>query len=229
MTNPCRTAPDATPLGHDARMQYPTAPGLAARLKAETRSLHTLAERAGVMADLMHGRLSLARYCTLLRNLQAIYAALESGLDATHADARLWRPELRRLPALEQDLDELHGGDWRADTPLAHATRAYVERLAALATHDPDLLLAHAYLRYLGDLHGGQVLARLIQRQYGLTAHGGTAFYAFGDAAEVEALKHDFRAGLDALALAPPQADAFVAEACEAFRWHQRMFEELQG
>ncbi|MDG0855129.1 biliverdin-producing heme oxygenase [Roseateles puraquae] len=221
--------PDATPLGHDARMQYPTAPGLAARLKAETRSLHSLAERAGVMADLMHGRLSLAAYCTLLRNLRAIYAALEAGLDATHTDARLWRPELRRLPALEQDLDQLHDGDWRSDTPLARATHAYVERLTHLAAQAPSLLLAHAYLRYLGDLHGGQVLARLIQRQYGLPGHGGTAFYAFGDTAEVEALKHDFRAGLDALPLAPHQADAFVAEACEAFRWHQRMFEELQG
>ena len=62
-----------------------------------------------------------------------------------------------------------------------------------------------------------------------LPGHGGTAFYAFGDTAEVEALKHDFRAGLDALPIAPHQADAFVAEACEAFRWHQRMFEELQG
>jgi heme oxygenase len=210
-------------------MQSPSAPGLAARLKAETRSLHSLAERSGVMADLLHGRLSREAYCALLRNLQAIYAALEAGLDAHPADHRLWRPELRRLPALEQDLDDLHTGDWRSGSALAPATRAYVDRLTALARQSPGLLLAHAYLRYLGDLHGGQVLARLIQRQYGLSADGGTAFYAFGESAQVEQLKQDFRAGLDALALAPGEADAFVAEACEAFRLHQQLFDELQA
>lgn len=212
-------------------MLSPTAPGpgLAARLKAETRSLHTLAERSGVMADLLHGRLSLARYCALLRNLRAIYAALEAGLDDHPADPRLWRPELRRLPALEQDLDALDRSDWRHDAPLAPAAQAYVARLGALAEANPGLLLAHAYLRYLGDLHGGQVLARLIQRHYDLPPAGGTAFYTFGEPAEVDALKQDFRAGLDALHLPPAQADAFVAEACEAFRLHQRLFEELQA
>jgi heme oxygenase len=213
-------------------MPAPTASGLAARLKAETRSLHTLAERSGVMADLMRGQLSLARYCALLRNLQAIYAALEAGLDDHPADTRLWRPELRRLPALEQDLDGLHAGDWRNVAPLVPAAQAYVERLRQLAAHEPGLLLAHAYLRYLGDLHGGQVLARLIRRQFGLPADdsgAGTAFYAFGDADRVEQLKHDFREGLDALALPPAAADAFVAEACAAFRLHQQLFDELQA
>lgn len=217
---------------HDVRMPSPSAPGLAARLKAETRSLHTLAERSGVMADLMQGRLSLPRYCALLRNLQAIYAALEAGLDDHPADARLWRPELRRLPALEGDLDQLHHGDWRADTPLVAAAHAYVARLSTLAVTNPGLLLAHAYLRYLGDLHGGQILARLIQRQFALPAAGrgaGTAFYAFGEPALVEQLKLDFRAGLDALPLQPDEADAFVAEACEAFRLHQALFDELQA
>lgn len=216
-------------MGHDVPMQSPSAPGLAARLKAETRSLHTLAERSGVMADLLQGRLSRNAYCALLRNLQAIYAALEAGLDAQAADPRLWRPELRRLPALEQDLDRLAPGDWRDSASLAPATQAYVDRLSTLAGTAPSLLFAHAYLRYLGDLHGGQVLARLVQRQYGLAAPHGTAFYAFGEPAQVEQLKRDFRAGLDALPLAPGEADAFVAEACEAFRLHQQLFDELHA
>lgn len=213
-------------------MQSPTAPGLAARLKAATRSLHTLAERSGVMAELVQGRLSLPGYCALLRNLRAIYEALEAGLDEHPGDARLWRPELRRLPALEQDLDRLHVGDWRADAPLTPAALAYVQRLTELAATAPGLLLAHAYLRYLGDLHGGQILARLIQRQFGLQAAerpSGTAFYAFGEPARVEQLKREFREGLDALPLRPGDADAFVAEACEAFRLHQQLFEELQA
>lgn len=203
--------------------------GLAARLKAETRQLHTLAERSGVMADLLHGRLSLGAYCALLRNLQAIYAALEAGLDKHPTDARLWRPQLRRLQALAQDLARLDAAARWAEAPVAQATVAYLARLVAPAQTAPVLLLAHASVRYLGDLHGGQMLARLVRQRFGLDGPGGTNFYAFGDAVQVEALKRDLRAGLDALALTPQQTDAFVAEACEAFRRHQMLFEERQA
>lgn len=217
------------PLLHHAQMNTATRTGLAARLKDETRQLHTLAERSGVMADLLHGRLGLNGYCELLRNLRAIYAALEAGLDQHPPAPRLWRPELRRLAALERDLGWLHPAPWRADEPLTPAAAAYVTRLQALAQAEPTQLLAHAYLRYLGDLHGGQMLARLVRQRFGLEGTEGTAFYAFGEPEQVEALKRDFRAGLDALDLTEQQADAFVAEACEAFRLHQRLFEELQA
>lgn len=215
-------------------MESTTTTGLATRLKQETRALHTLAERSGVMAELMQGRISLETYCLLRRNLQPVYAALEAGLDAHQADPnvqQLWRPELRRLPALEQDLDQLHeGGDWRHDLPLLDTAAAYAERLVNLARTAPVLLLPHAYLRYLGDLHGGQMLARVVRQRFNLQGERGTAFYSFGeDLQQLEQLKRDFRAGLDALVLAPQQADAFVAEACEGFRLHARLFDELQA
>lgn len=205
--------------------------GLAKRLKQETRGLHTLAEHSGVMADLLRGHVSLPEYCALLRNLQAIYAALEQALDQHPADAhvqQLWRPALRRLPALTRDLDRLHPGDWRSAYPPRPATLAYIARLELLALTEPALLLAHAYLRYLGDLHGGQTMARIVSRLFGLAGTDGTAFYAFGEPAQVEQLKRDFRAGLEALDLTPQQADTFVAEACEGFRLHQQLFDELQ-
>lgn len=208
-----------------------TAPlGLAARLKRDTRELHTQAERSGLMAGLLRGRISRPAYCALLRNLQPIYAALEAGLDAGPEHPGLWGPQLRRLPAIEQDLTLLHPGDWRSELAIEPATAAYVQRLRALAAGQPALLLAHAYLRYLGDLHGGQMLARIVRQCFALDGEPGCAFYSFGDAAQVERLKRDFRAGLDALGgqLTPPQQAAFVAEACEAFRLHQQLFEQLQ-
>jgi heme oxygenase (biliverdin-producing, ferredoxin) len=211
-----------------------TSNGLAARLKDATRDLHRQAERSGVMAELMQGRISREIYCLLLRNLQPLYAALEAGLDTHKADPnvqRLWRPELRRLAALEQDLDHLHASaDWRRDLPVLGAAAEYAERLEHLARTDPVLLLPHAYLRYLGDLHGGQMLARIVRQCLGLQDALGTAFYAFGDgdAQLLERLKREFRAGLDALVLTPEQADAVVGEACEGFRLHREMFEGVQ-
>lgn len=211
-------------------MNDAAAPGLAVRLKLETKALHTQAERSGLMAGLLRGRISRPAYCALLRNLWAIYAALEAGLDVGLDHPGLWSPQLRRLPAIEQDLSLLHPGDWRAELVIEAATVAYVQRLHDLAARRPVLLLAHAYLRYLGDLHGGQMLARIVRQRFALAGEPGCAFYAFGDAAQVEQMKCDFRTGLDVLdgQLTPVQQDAFVAEACDAFALHQQLFEQLQ-
>lgn len=210
-------------------MNPATRGSLSAALKAQTAPLHALAERSGAMADLLAGRLSLPGYCALLRNLQLVYAALEAGLDQHEVDARLWHPALRRLEALAQDLAQLQPGARPVDLTLVPTAKVYASHLAALSEQQPGLLLAHAYVRYLGDLHGGQMLSKLIRRHYGLEGSTGTAFYWFGEPAQVEALKLEFRSGLDGLALSAPQLEAFVEEACEAFRLHQRLFEELHA
>lgn len=41
---------------------------------------------------------------------------------------------------------------------VAPTAGLYVTRLTALIHKEPLLLLAHAYVRYLGDLSGGQML-----------------------------------------------------------------------
>lgn len=211
-----------------------TSTGLAARLKEATRDLHRQAERSGLMADLMQGRISRQAYCLLLRGLQPVYAALEAGLDIHRHDPnlqRLWQPSLRRLPALEQDLSHFAAGqDWRDSWPEPACASAYALRLTELSQSAPALLTAHAYLRYLGDLHGGQMLAGRVGKRFALQGGQGTAFYAFaeGDLQALEKLKQDFRTGLDAMEFSSEQTDAIVAEACEGFRLHGRMFEEIQ-
>jgi heme oxygenase (biliverdin-producing, ferredoxin) len=210
---------------------------LSHRLKLATRAAHGQAERGPMMQRLLAGRLPLADYCSLLRQLQALYQALEAGLAQQAGDpqvARLCPAALWRSPALADDLAHLQplaadGAPERlhATAPLAPATLAYVARLQQLAQQAPLLLLAHAYVRYLGDLYGGQMLGRRLRQQHGLAEEAGTRFYAFGDAARVQALIGQFREALDALALSPDEADALVAEACEAFERHERIFEQL--
>jgi heme oxygenase len=192
---------------------HPTS--LADRLRSATRALHQQAERSGVMAALLRGRLGVAPYTLLLRNLHAIYAALEAVFDVQPA-------ALRRADALAHDLDALHGPHWRAQLPLAAATQAYVQRLQRTP---PPPLLAHAYVRYLGDLHGGQVLQRRVSTALGVAA---TRFYDFGDAARVQALIAQLRTLLAAQPAAGAAADAIVDEACWSFAQHIRLFEELQ-
>ena len=214
------------------RAGAPLTASLSERLRLETRALHVQTERSGAMADLLAGRLDRAGFTALLRNLHAIYLALEQALEhhaAAHWLAPLpWR-DLQRAPALAEDLGVLHGPGWRDDLPLQPATAGYVEKLQGLDAADPPTLVAHAYVRYLGDLHGGQVLRRLIASQLGLSGEAGTRFYDFGDEPRVLELRRALRAGLAALPLDAAAQQRVVAEAQWAFMQHQRLFEQLRA
>ncbi len=206
-------------------------PSLAERLRTDTKALHTAAERSAFMHRLLRGGMPRDAYCALLRNLQAIYAALEAAL-ARHAALPAFAPfpmrALRRTPALESDLARLHGADWRDAIALQPAAQAYVERLRELDAGQPRLLLAHAYVRYLGDLSGGQLLRRIVARDFGIAeGEAGTAFYDFGAAADAHALARSFRDALGELALDAAGIEAVVEEAMSSFRRHAWLFHEL--
>ena len=169
-------------------------------------------------------------YCALLRNLHALYAALEPALER-HANhpviAPIFLPALWRSRALQHDLDALHGPGWAAAIALRPATAAYVDRLRLLDASRPALLLAHAYVRYLGDLSGGQLLRGIVAKSAALAGAKAIAFYDFGDALATRDLIHAFRAGLAAVPTDDRLADDLVGEARLAFEGHRQFFDQL--
>ena len=202
---------------------------LAARLKAETHTLHRQVERSTFMAELLGGRLGKAAYVLMLRNLEPIYFELEAGLlrHAANAQVRpVFHPPLFRLQALHRDLGRLHGEFWGDELELVNGCTAYVARLRHLIEFEPELLAAHAYVRYLGDLSGGQMVANIVARSLGLRGNEGgnwgTDFYDFGGTDEVLRLSQAFRSGLAVLT-----AEGIVAEAKLAFEMHGRLFVDL--
>ena len=200
------------------------------RLKAATAEEHRRVERSGVMVALLRGRIERLAYLALLRNLQALYAALEPALlrQAVHpAVAPVVVPELFRRAALDSDLQALQRAADPPPAALHPATLAYVERLREIEATQPELLVAHAYVRYLGDLSGGQQLRRVVSRALALEGAAGTRFYDFGDSARVGALALRFRAALDEVGALARDADAIVAEAESAFVRHGQLFEQL--
>lgn len=207
--------------------------GLARRLREGTWTLHSAAERAGVMPALLRGELPARGFWQLQRNLLVVYQALEAGL-ARHAThpllALLPLGPLGRCAALQADLTAGAGPDWSTVLPPAGAAAtAYAERLRALARHQPSALAAHAYVRYLGDLAGGQALRRVAQKAYGLQGDAGARFFDFGPPAEVARLGQGLRIALDSLPLDDAAQQALVAEAQWAFAQHVRLFDELAG
>jgi len=192
------------------------------RLKGATRALHARAERSGVMAALLARTIERERYVALLANLHAIYAALEAALEIAGPRSPTLAA-LARRSAIEADL-RAFGGPAPAPAPAA---LDYAQRLHGLRGAHAHRLWAHVYVRCLGDLHGGQILGRLVRELFALDGADGTRFYDFGADERVHALRAALRDQLAALPLAPAQADEVVAEAVWAFEAHCRIFEQL--
>ncbi|MFQ3679565.1 MAG: biliverdin-producing heme oxygenase, partial [Pseudanabaenaceae cyanobacterium] len=106
--------------------------------------------------------------------------------------------------------------------------RAYVQRIEEVAEHQPELLVAHAYTRYMGDLSGGQILKKIAKQAMGLQ-DGGTAFYEFDTIRNHGEFKKRYRQALDTVPVNAATADAIVNEANHSFHLNMEMFRELEG
>jgi heme oxygenase (biliverdin-producing, ferredoxin) len=203
---------------------------LVERLRSGTAAMHRRVERSTFMSRLLHGEIECGSYIGLLCNLRAVYGALEAALlrqSANPAVAPVVLPELFRCRALDLDIRTLAKAPADFNPALRPAAAQYVERLDELEVTAPALLVAHAYVRYLGDLNGGQALHRIVARRLGLQGGAGTMFYDFGDDAARRQLIGRFRNGLAAVEAQTPDVDAIVAEAVSAFERHEAMFEQL--
>lgn len=202
-------------------------PTLSSALRERTAAAHRRVEGLPFVRALLAGRLDRPGYTLLLRSLHEVYAALEAALPAQPALAPLHDPALPRRLALGDDLALLHGPGWHVELAPRPAALAYAAHLAELARAQPLLLAAHAYVRYLGDLSGGQLLGGIVQRSLGLETGAGTRFYRFE--APAGTLAQRLRTGLDTLVVDAPQRESLLAEALAAFGRHEHLFAELQA
>jgi heme oxygenase len=93
---------------------------------------------------------------------------------------------------------------------------AYARRIAQAAEGDGALLIAHAYTRYLGDLNGGSILARLLAKTLGLRPVE-LSLYDFSAFADAATLKHDYRDALDQAGALAADPNSVIEEGAVAF------------
>ncbi len=193
--------------------------GLADRLKSVTQGLHRDAERAGAVARLLRGTITRSAYVSLLRNILPAYQQIEHGLIRHRNHELLHRlaiPALYRTAAIEADLTALVGPNWSDTIALLPAGAAYAALVDHATTTAPALLIAHAYVRYLGDLNGGQMLQRRLATTLGLD-HTSLAFYQFDDIPDLAAFRETYRTIIDTITPDDETTTAILAEAQAAF------------
>lgn len=219
-------APQA-PVTSEAPEAAATSEPLSHQLRAATRERHEHAETRPFVADLMSGALGREAYLQLAAQHYGIYGALEEAGQRLAGDAVVrpfLLPELMRTASIEADLATAWGPTWREHVHLLPATERYVARLDAIDS--PARYLAHAYTRYLGDLSGGQIVARMLQRHYGMTPEELT-FYTFTGIPKVKPFKDRYRALLDDAPLDDDARAECADEAVAAFDLNSDMFGDL--
>ena len=203
---------------------------LSQAMREGSRAEHEAAENSTFMSELLEGRLTAAAYADLLLRLRRVYAALEETMAEQAADplvAAVHDSALDRLAAIDADLAFWAPGV-DPDQVASPAATAYADRIRAAATWG-GLLVAHHYTRYLGDLSGGQVIGRMLQRTFDLPEGEGVSFYEFTDIPKPKPYKDAYRARLDGLDLTPDEVTRLVDEVRAVFSLSQALFEELGG
>ncbi|MEV8180686.1 biliverdin-producing heme oxygenase [Specibacter sp. NPDC078692] len=211
-----------------------TPAALSEELKTHTAAAHSAAEDSSFVAELMGGTLDAAALVILLDQSLVIYSALENAL-AAHADhpqlGAFIDPKLARVAALEADMAFHHGADWEAQLAdgrieIVPATRAYADALENLGAESIEFLLAHHYVRYMGDLSGGQIIQRLVQRHYGI-ADEGLNFYTFPEIEKPKPYKDGYRNLMDTTDFTREQKDTILAHAADSFELNRAVFVDL--
>jgi heme oxygenase len=143
--------------------------------------------------------------------------------------SKIYFQQLNRKKSLEQDLSYYYGSNWREQVAPSPAAKAYVQHIRDISDSEPELLVAHSYTRYLGDLSGGQILKNIAQRGMNLSDGQGIAFYEFKEISDEKAFKRQYRQVLDELSVDDVTADRIVDEANATFGMNMKLFQELEG
>lgn len=207
------------------------AEALSTLLRASTTEIHKEAEQRPFMRAFFAGVLPRDAYIGWLARQWHLYRTLEAGLDTlppTLPEYGLVPTALYRTGRIEADLDHLTDGEWRHQDHATPATRAYVERIEATFAFPPGLI-AHAWLRYMGNVGGRDVLRRLVAGSIGAQEGGdrGLAFTDFTAVGEIRPFFADFHEKLDGLPLTEAEKARAVAEADSGFRLNIALTDEL--
>nr|YP_009313110.1 Heme oxygenase [Dermonema virens]SCW21364.1 Heme oxygenase [Dermonema virens] len=205
---------------------------LAEKLREGTTKSHSMAENVSFVKSFLGGVVDKKSYRKLVANLYFVYIAIEEQM-LFNKDHKCIKPiyfsELNRKISLEEDLNYYYGSNWKNEICASEATQIYVKRIQEIGMNQPELLVAHAYTRYMGDLSGGQILKKIAQKAMNLPDDKGTYFYDFSLIQNENEFKENYRNQLNLIPVDEDQISDIIAEANIAFTLNMKMFQELNS
>lgn len=208
---------------------------LAQQLRQGTKQAHTASENTAFMKCFLKGVMEKKPYAKLMADLYFVYSTLEAEI-YRHRDhpvvGKIYFPELERKQKLEADLAYFWGDNWQEKVAPSPAGKLYVDWIKAVSQNQPECLVAHSYVRYMGDLSGGQGLRKIARSAMDLPPDQGTGLHEFDAMPTVEAkreFKAKYRDALNSISVDEETVSAIVEEANYVFQLNRDVFHELEG
>lgn len=126
-------------------------------LKDATWDKHREIEKLPLIQVMFDGKFNEVMYADYLYELKHIYKKIEDLSDKHNITDGM--PDLNRYDAICKDIAELN---ITFDRDLMQSTVEYLEHLDHLSNTNPKLLMAHVYVRHMGDLFGGKLMAKVV-------------------------------------------------------------------
>ena len=128
-------------------------------LRESTNLKHREVEQTKFVQYLLSGNITKKDYVSFLFEFRTIYEVIER-LNQKHGYLK-GLEGIERAESIHDDLFELNDSYFR---PLLSSSVKYLHHLNELSKNKSKrhLLFAHVYVRHMGDLYGGKLIARLI-------------------------------------------------------------------
>jgi len=196
------------------------------KLNYQIANCHRETEGMAFTKDLLSCKATPLQIGFLMKALAPLYQLIDFEAPRISFDLGVvsipWQ-SLSRSCAIESDLKSLAKAT--AEIPTSSSAAIWLEQLKTMISFAPHRFMAHVYIRYGGDLSGGQLLgkrANMILQSNGIQP---LEFWSFDQ--PISDLQNSLREGFEKLELSPIHENELFNEAKMAFISNQILFEEI--
>lgn len=197
------------------------------KMKQETWKEHEASKDSDFAVSIMSGEFGPRGFIEWQRALYPIYLKLENILKKNRNNSVLHIFDHRKLDRTQRiysDLQKLGIDPILEPSPL----KTIAPYVAAIqnASSVPQRLMAYHYTRYMGDMNGGQVIARAMENICGIDKDA-LSCYDFSEIGDAYHYRKQYKTLLELSPWTEEEREAFIDEAKIAYARNADMFDEL--
>jgi len=197
------------------------------RMKKETWDEHEASKDSRFANGIMSGEFGQRGFIEWQRALYPVYVKLEKILQGKRKDPVIHIFDHRKLDRSQRIYNDLVslGTDPILDPSPLKTLPPYIAAIEK-ASSVPQRLMAYHYTRYMGDMNGGQVIARAMENICGIDKEALTC-YDFSEIGDGYHYRKQYKTLLELSPWTEEEREAFIDEAKIAYARNADFFEEL--
>lgn len=198
-------------------------------IRLNSSKLHDMAEHTGFIKRLIEGNANVTTYAEYIYNLYHIYNAIESNLEKNKGSEYIKDfalPEVYRAEAIMKDVKYLLKDKLDSMEPLI-STKVFVNRINHIGEKNKELLIAHAYTRYLADLFGGRTIYQIVKENYKIDGKG-LNYYIFHEINDLKNFVMDYHEKLNNIKFDETLKKDFINEISISYIYNISISNELE-